>query len=67
MNKNNNGVIIIVSILISFICGGIGAFVLVNYNDSNRVIVTNTGSTIKLYASCDDVNVYASISKLEYK
>lgn len=48
MNKNNNGVIIIVSILISFICGGIGAFVLVNYNDSNRVIVTNTGSTIKL-------------------
>ena len=48
MNKNNSGVIIVLSMLISFICGGIGAFILVNYNDSNRVIVTNTGSTIRL-------------------
>ena len=41
MKKNNVGIIIILSMLISFICGGIGAFVLVNYNDSNRVITTN--------------------------
>lgn len=39
----------------------------VSYNTLDYSFQNNTGSTIKLYASCDDVNVYASISKLEYK
>ena len=48
IKKNNANVIIMLSIIISFICGGIGAFILVNFENNNRVIVTNTGSSIKL-------------------
>ncbi len=61
MKKSNVGVIIIVSMLISFICGGIGAFILIRYNDSNRVIVTNTGSIIKL---SEDNSIAESVKKV---
>ena len=61
MKKSNVGVIIIVSMLISFICGGLGAFILVRFNDSNRVIVTNTGSTIKLN---EDNSISESVKKV---
>jgi serine protease Do len=47
--------------LISFICGGLGAFILVKYNDSNRVIVTNTGSTIRLN---EDNSISESVKKV---
>ena len=48
MKKSNASVIIIIAILVSFICGCIGAFLIVNYQNNNRVITTNSGSTIKL-------------------
>ncbi len=61
MKKENVGLIVIISVLISFICGGIGAFLLVNFNDSNRVIVTNTGSTIRL---SEDNSISESVKKV---
>ena len=37
----------------------------VSYNTLEFAFQNNTGHDIKLFASCDDVNVYASISKIE--
>ena len=37
----------------------------VSYNTLDFSFKNETGSDIKLFASCDDVNVYASISKLQ--
>ena len=37
----------------------------VSYNTLDFSFQNNTGSDIKLFASCDDTNVYASINKLE--
>ena len=61
MKKSNASVIIVISMIISFICCGIGAFVLVNLNDSNRVVVTNTGSTIRL---SEDNSISESVKKV---
>jgi vancomycin resistance protein YoaR len=38
----------------------------VSYNTLDYSFQNNTGSTIKLYASCDDKNVYSKINKLDF-
>ena len=61
MKKSNASIIIVISMLISFICGGIGAFILINYNDSKRVIVTESGSSIRL---SEDNSISESVKKV---
>ena len=48
MKKSNASVIIIIAVLFSFICGGIGAYIIVNY-DSNDEVITTSGTSIKLF------------------
>ena len=48
MKKNNALVFIVIAILISFICGCFGAYLMVNLNSYNRVVTTSSGTTIKL-------------------
>lgn len=44
MKKNNVGVVLVVSILISFICGSLGAYFIVLTNKTNNIITTNNSS-----------------------
>lgn len=39
----------------------------VSYNTLDLKFVNNTGNDIKLYAWCDDVNVYAKINQITYE
>ncbi len=48
MKKSNAGIIILIAILISFICGGIGAYVIANFYSYDKVVTTSSGTTIKL-------------------
>lgn len=50
MKKNNIGVVLVVSILVSFICGSLGAYFIVLTNKDSNVITTNN-SSIKLTES----------------
>ena len=48
MKKSNAGIVIVIAVLVSFICGGIGAYIMVNFNSFDKVVTTSTGTTIKL-------------------
>lgn len=39
----------------------------VSYNTLDLKFTNNTGKDIKLYTSCDDINVYAKITELKYE
>ena len=48
MKKSNVGIVVIIAILVSFICGGIGAYIITNFNSYDKVVTTTTGTNIKL-------------------
>ena len=48
MKKSNAGIVVIIAILVSFICGGIGAYIITNFNSYDKVVTTTTGNNIKL-------------------
>lgn len=51
MNKNNIYIVLIISIVISFICGSLGAYLITTNTEVNNVIVGNNSSTITLAES----------------
>ncbi len=68
-NKNNLGVVIIVSILLSFVCGVIGAYLVVNsMSTSNKVIKNITTSELVENSIASSVdNVYgATVAVMSY-
>ena len=47
MNKNNIGIVLVISVLISFISGAIGGIIISSTNDSGVTSVIKTNSDIK--------------------
>ena len=48
MKKSNVGIVVIIAILVSFICGGIGAYIITNFSSYDKVVTTSSGTTIRL-------------------